>query len=213
MYIINTVGGLLLAAASLVALAEDHPAWTYEGEHGPSHWAQVDHNFAACESGRHESPINVDKAIPALAGYPHLAISYKKLPLDILNTGHAVQFQAQAHGGQIALGKTVYQLMQFHFHSPGEERFAGKSSDLDAHFVHKKCQRSISGAGCAIQCGYACQRGITKNCWIKFPPRRAKSKSWIIPRLIRWLYCPKNAAITLMMLANHAAVLGRGYLD
>lgn len=138
MYIINTVGGLLLAAASLVALAEDHPAWTYEGEHGPSHWAQVDHNFAACESGRHESPINVDKAIPALAGYPHLAISYKKLPLDILNTGHAVQFQAQAHGGQIALGKTVYQLMQFHFHSPGEERFAGKSSDLDAHFVHKK---------------------------------------------------------------------------
>ena len=93
--------------------------------------------FHACESGRAESPIDIEKAKKAPADMPRLKIKYQPLPIDIINTGHAVQFNATPGTENITLGDQAYQLVQFHFHSPGEERFAGKESVMDAHLVHR----------------------------------------------------------------------------
>ncbi len=132
-------GAFLFAAfVSLTASAETTGhGWTYEGEHGPAHWGAMGEAFHACESGRAESPIDIAKAKKAPADMPRLKINYKPLPIDIINTGHAVQFNATPGTEGITLGDQAYQLVQFHFHSPGEERFAGKESVMDAHLVHR----------------------------------------------------------------------------
>ena len=130
-------GAFLFAAfVSLTASAETNHGWTYEGEHGPAHWGAMSEAFHACESGRAESPINIEGAKKAPADMPRLKINYQPLPIDIVNTGHAVQFNATPGTDSITLGDHAYQLLQFHFHSPGEERFGGKESVMDVHLVH-----------------------------------------------------------------------------
>lgn len=129
---------LFAAVVSLTASAETAGhGWTYDGEHGPAHWGAMSEAFHACESGRAESPINIDGAKKAPADMPRLKINCQPLPIDIINTGHAVQFNATPGTDSITLGDQAYQLVQFHFHSPGEEHFAGKDSAMDAHLVHR----------------------------------------------------------------------------
>jgi len=132
-------GAFLFAAfVSLTALAETTGhGWTYEGEHGPAHWGEISKDFHTCESGRAESPIDIEKAKKAPTDMPRLKVNYQPLPIDIVNTGHAIQFNATPGTDSITLGDQAYQLVQFHFHSPGEERFAGKDSVMDAHLVHR----------------------------------------------------------------------------
>jgi carbonic anhydrase len=129
---------LLSAVVSLTASAQTTGhGWTYDGAHGPAHWGAMSEAFHACESGRAESPINIEGAKKAPADMPRLKINYQPLPIDIVNTGHAVQFNATPGTDSITLGGQAYQLVQFHFHSPGEERFVGKDSVMDAHLVHR----------------------------------------------------------------------------
>jgi carbonic anhydrase len=110
--------------------------WSYNGTDGPAHWAQVSESFHTCESGRAESPIDIRSAQKAPEGTPHIQFSYEPMPVHLLNTGHAIQFAAEPGKDSVTLGDTRYQLVQFHFHSPGEERFAGRASPMDAHLVH-----------------------------------------------------------------------------
>jgi carbonic anhydrase len=128
---------LCMAFAASSAWAEPGHEWGYSGDHGPAHWGAISKDFHTCESGRAESPINIETAKKAPADMPRLKINYQPLPIDISNTGHSVQFNAAPGTDSISLGGHAYQLVQFHFHAPGEERFAGKASVMDAHFVHR----------------------------------------------------------------------------
>ena len=135
---------LLSAFVALSASAETTGhGWTYEGARGPTHWGAMGEAFHACESGRAESPIDIEKARKAPADMPRLNVNYQPLPIDIINTGHAVQFNAMPGTNSISLGSQAYQLVQFHFHSPGEERFAGKDSVMDAHLVHRSADGKL----------------------------------------------------------------------
>ena len=61
------------------------------------------------------------------------------------NSGHAVQVSfSKGYPGRLAIGKDVYPLVQFHFHTPSEhivvtDQFpAGKSYQGELHFVHQR---------------------------------------------------------------------------
>src|SRR5690242_11875288 len=47
------------AAATGTAAASVAPHWTYEGAEGPDKWGSLDPSFAACASGRAQSPIDL----------------------------------------------------------------------------------------------------------------------------------------------------------
>ncbi|MBB5190507.1 carbonic anhydrase [Silvimonas terrae] len=132
---------LLASAASLVTAASPH--WTYEGAEGPASWGHLSQDFHLCEQGRAESPIDITNARKAPVNTPRIQFNYGPLPVHLLNTGHAMQFVAAPDKDSVTLGDTSYKLQQFHFHSPGEERFAGKSSPLDMHLVHASAQGKL----------------------------------------------------------------------
>ncbi|HKA36686.1 MAG TPA: carbonic anhydrase family protein [Thermoanaerobaculia bacterium] len=129
----------LLAMAVVAGAAdehkqEEHKHWGYAGKEGPSHWAELSPENAPCRSGKEQSPINIVGA--EKANLPEIAFAYTPGPAEIVNNGHTVQV-TPASGGSIRVGDAEYQLVQFHFHHPSEERFSGKQHPMVAHLVHK----------------------------------------------------------------------------
>jgi hypothetical protein len=69
------------------------------------------------------------------AALPAIEFAYRPAPLKIVNNGHTVQV-TYASGSFLTVGDRKYELQQFHFHHPAEEKVNGKSYPLVTHLVH-----------------------------------------------------------------------------
>jgi carbonic anhydrase len=115
------------------ALAEGKH-WAYGGHGGPSEWGELDKAFATCKLGKLQSPIDIRGA--KAADLPAIKFDYKPSPLKVIDNGHSIMVN-YAPGSWIDVGGTRYELLQFHFHKPSEEKVDGKSHAMVAHLVHK----------------------------------------------------------------------------
>ncbi|WKB51704.1 carbonic anhydrase [Eleftheria terrae] len=139
-------------SAAVAEPAKSPPHWGYAGSHGTAHWARLDAGFATCASGQRQSPIDIRDATPA--ALPELGFSYGKVAPAIFNNGHTVQVNVP--GGQtLQVGERRYELLQFHFHTPSEEKVAGKSSAMVAHFVHRDAEGRLGVVAVLLQPGAA----------------------------------------------------------
>lgn len=121
----------LLASGTSFASGKTH--WGYSGHEGPENWGELATEFATCSSGRNQSPVNLTGMIEG--DLPELRINYKAGGNEIINNGHTVQVN-YAPGSTITVGKRTFELKQFHFHSPSENRIEGRPYPMEAHFVH-----------------------------------------------------------------------------
>ena len=71
------------------------PSRGYTGAEGPTFWGYLSHEYAACASGRMQSPIAIVDAVPASG--PALVFDYEPSPLTISNNGRIVQVE---HAGE-----------------------------------------------------------------------------------------------------------------
>jgi carbonic anhydrase len=119
----------------MIALAQEHagPHWSYSGANGPDHWGALDPSFAVCQQGQHQSPIDIRGAKPS--DLPPIQVAYRATPLHIVNNGHTIQIN-YAPGSFMTVGGTRWELKQFHFHHPAEQKIEGKASAMEAHLVH-----------------------------------------------------------------------------
>ena len=166
------VAGLaaMLAAA---AHAQEHAAhWSYSGEHGPDHWGAEDPAFAACGSGTRQSPIDIETA--TTAALPAIEFSYKPFPLTVTDTHHSFQVNVPQGSGGITVGGDHYELVQFHFHHPSEERIHGKRYSLVAHLVHKNAKGELAVVAVLIHQGAA--NPVLKPIFDDFPAKGTESK-------------------------------------
>jgi carbonic anhydrase len=66
----------------------------------------------------------------------------------IINTGHTVQVNIPQHSKcTLYKGGKVYQLKQFHFHTPSEHTIDGKQYEMEMHLVHVNEQNEIAVLG------------------------------------------------------------------
>jgi len=112
---------------------EAKPHWSYKGEGDPAQWGKLDPAYAACSTGKTQSPIDIKGATPT--DLPALKMHYRAVPMNIIDNGHTIQVNYPA-GSTLTVGGHVYTLKQFHFHHPSEEHVSGKKYDLVAHLVH-----------------------------------------------------------------------------
>src|SRR5262249_31630824 len=143
---------LALGLATAHAQHEARPGheWGYTGEHGPKHWGELKPEYTSCLSGKTQSPIDIKGA-----GHGDLApvqFDYHATPLHIIDNGHTVQVN-YAPGSSITVGGVRYELTQFHFHKPSEERVAGKRYAMVAHLVHKNAQGELAVVAVLLQQG------------------------------------------------------------
>ncbi len=117
------------------AHAQSSHSWSYTGQTGPAHWGDLSEKYSTCQSGKNQSPINIDSdAIEA--DLPAVKFKYNMLtPKNIVNTGHSIQVNMWS-GGSINVDNQNFDLKQFHFHTPSENTINGKHAPLEAHFVH-----------------------------------------------------------------------------
>src|SRR5262249_13286495 len=115
--------------------------WGYAGHGGPADWAAMSPEFATCKLGKHQSPIDIRGA--TTADLPAIAFDYKPVPLSIIDNGHTIQVN-YAPGSSIDVGGARYELVQFHFHRPSEEKIGGKAHAMVAHLVHKNAEGKLA---------------------------------------------------------------------
>src|SRR4051812_4734224 len=123
---------LLLALFTSSALAQHHH-WSYSGEGAPKNWGKLDAEFAACATGKMQSPIDV--AGTTKRDLKPLALDYRAGPAEILNNGHTIQVNYQP-GSTLTVEGRRFELKQFHFHAPSENTFKGHHFPLEGHLVH-----------------------------------------------------------------------------
>lgn len=131
--------------------AGDEPVhWSYGEKAGAEGWGALSPDFAVCETGTTQSPIDlVDATRGAL---PDLRFNYAPTPLEIENTGHTVQVVYQP-GSAITVDSVSYELLQFHFHTPAEHQLRGKELPAELHLVHRATDGELAVVGVLIERG------------------------------------------------------------
>ena len=129
---IGTIG--LCALCAKIGSAAEEAHWSYQGERGPGRWGDLDAADRVCATGTQQSPIAIDRSVPALL--PPLQFGWTEAPDTIANNGHSIQLDFSGRGG-LKVGSDDYKLAQFHFHHPGEHRIDGKAFAMEIHFVHR----------------------------------------------------------------------------
>ncbi len=145
MKIRTTIVSLFLSAAVLpfAAQAQQHAEheWDYQGAKGPSHWGELKEDFAGCKLGHNQSPIDIRKTVKKHTD--PIVFDYHPEASKVVDNGHTIQLNLQPGSG-MTVGGQHYDLVQFHFHTPSEERIHGKRYPLVAHLVHKNAEGKLA---------------------------------------------------------------------
>lgn len=137
-----------LAAATCFAQTAPLPAqpttapWDYEGKRGALEWGKLDPAYQACKDGHEQSPIDI-RGAKLNKALPPIEFHYLAGPVTLLNNGHTVQVIPNP-GSYILVNGMRYDLVQWHFHHPGEEAVRGKITDMDIHLVHKSADGKLA---------------------------------------------------------------------
>lgn len=115
--------------------------WGYTGHEGPEHWGELSPANEACALGKFRSPVNLRGFGKAV--HPELKVAYAPGGHQVVNNGYTIQVN-YAEGSIINVGGRVYELKQFHFHSPSENTIEGHAYLMEAHFVHADAEGNLA---------------------------------------------------------------------
>ena len=130
------------SAAPVPGLPASHDLhWEYNGTTGPQSWGQLKPEFQACNTGSRQSPIDIRDGIKVQL--EPIQFDYRPTPFRVIDNGHTVQVNLDPGNG-ITVSGHRYELVQFHFHRPSEERINGRQYEMVAHLVHKDAQGKLA---------------------------------------------------------------------
>lgn len=138
--------------------------WGYEGDAGPERWGQLKPEFASCSTGTRQSPIDIRDGI-AVQLDPVL-FDYRPSSFKVIDNGHTVQVNV-APGNSIEVIGRRYELLQFHFHRPSEERINGRQFDMVTHLVHKDTEGRLAVVAVLLDRGSA--QPLIQTVWNNLP--------------------------------------------
>ncbi len=157
------------------AKADNHGQhWGYEGEGGPEHWGTMKKEYLACGEGTQQSPINIDTKDVIATKVGDITFNYQPSALEIVNNGHTIQVNF-APGSSIKFGGKIFELLQFHFHSPSEHQIDYRYFDMEAHLVHKSADGELAVIG--VMLGKGASNPIMDAVWDHIPHETNKPKT------------------------------------
>jgi carbonic anhydrase len=163
--------GALLATSVMAQEQANGHAWSYDGNTGPSHWGDLNPEFALCKSGHRQSPIDIRAT--QKVDLPAIQFNYDSIPLDIIDNGHTIMIIC-APGSFIHVGNKQYELKQFHFHRPSEEEVNGKRYDMVVHLVHAAQDGSVAVVAVLLQKGE--DNLLIHELWSDLPKEKHKEQ-------------------------------------
>ena len=150
--------------------------WGYEGEHGPAAWAGLKQEFGLCKTGQRQSPIDIRGGLAV--NLDPVKFNYQDSKFSVVDNGHTVQVQLQP-GNTIDIGGRKYELQQFHFHRPSEERIDGRQFEMSLHLVHKDEQGRLAVVALLFDEGPA--NAVVQEVWNNLPLERGDARPARLP--------------------------------
>lgn len=153
--------------------AKAAPQWGYAGDIGPEHWAELAPENKLCAVGTRQSPIDIREGIAV--DLEKIAFDYKASSFSVVDNGHTVQVNVAAGNGLTVMGRR-YELMQFHFHRPSEERINGKQAEMSAHLVHKDAQGRVAIVAVLLERGQDGKpQPLLQTVWANLPLEKGEA--------------------------------------
>ena len=145
----------MLCAGVAAKQPESHSArhWSYEGNESPAHWGGLSSEYAACASGKNQSPVDLSSGVQT--GSSSVVFHYTSQRYRVENNGHTVQVTPAAETQSLSIDGKKFVLKQFHFHTPSEHTFKGKHFPMEAHFVHQTAAGELAVLAVMFQDGAA----------------------------------------------------------
>jgi carbonic anhydrase len=138
--------------------------WSYAGEGGPSAWGGLKPEYGICSRGTRQSPIDIRDGIAVELTPP--VFEYRPSGFSVVDNGHTVQVDV-APGNSIVVNGRRYDLVQFHFHRPSEERINGRQFELSVHLVHRDTEGRYAVVAVVLERGAA--QPVVQQVWNHLP--------------------------------------------
>jgi len=138
--------------------------WSYGGEGGPEAWGQLKPEFATCANGSRQSPIDIRSGVKV--DLEAIQFDYRPTGFSVVDNGHTIQVNL-AGGNSIEVQGRRFELLQFHFHRPSEERINGRQFDMVAHLVHKDPEGKLAVVAVLLDRGSV--QPLVQTIWNNLP--------------------------------------------
>jgi carbonic anhydrase len=138
--------------------------WDYTGSEGPEAWGRMRPEFSKCATGQRQSPIDIRGGIAV--DLEPIKFDYRPSSFSVIDNGHTVQVNVEP-GNSITVTGKRYELVQFHFHRPSEERIDGRQYDMVVHLVHKDIDGHVAVVAVLLDRGSA--QAIVQAVWNNLP--------------------------------------------
>ena len=164
------------AAAPGHAVGSAHAYWSYQGPAGPQTWGGLKPEFTLCGSGQRQSPIDIRGGLAV--DLEPVKFKYQATPFAVIDNGHTVQANL-APGNHVEVGGKRFELVQFHFHRPSEERIDGRQFEMSVHLVHKDEQGKLAVVAVLIDKGMdsASPQPVIQKVWNNLPLEKGEESS------------------------------------
>jgi carbonic anhydrase len=147
------------------AVAQHHDVhWSYEGEGAPGNWAKLKPEYGVCATGKRQSPIDIREGIRV--DLEPIEFNYGHTHFRIVDNGHTIQVDV-GEGSSITVTGRTYQLLQFHFHRPSEERVNGKAFEMVIHLVHRDAEGKLAVVAVLLDKGN--ENPLIQTIWNNMP--------------------------------------------
>jgi carbonic anhydrase len=138
--------------------------WSYEGDTGPANWAKINSDWAKCGTGTRQSPIDLRDGMKV--DLEQIAFDYHQSGFNVVDNGHTIQV-AVGMGNYITVQNRSYELVQFHFHRPSEERINGRGTEMVVHLVHKDADGKLAVVAVLLERG--APNSMIQTVWNNLP--------------------------------------------
>lgn len=163
---------LFILIFPLAAAADGPVEWGYQDPIGPNHWADLSAEFLLCARGKNQSPVDLNNFFDSQLE----TVTFKSSSTNVTihNNGHTIQVNVEP-GNTVTAGEQVYELKQFHFHSPSEHTVEGRSFPMEVHLVHQNSNGDILVIAVLLDKGRT-NRTI-KELWRRMPDHEGEENS------------------------------------
>lgn len=128
--------------------------WSYSGDTGPDHWADLDPQYEKCANTDSSTQSPIDFSGGFVAGTSDITYGYKETGGTVVNNGHTYKF-TPTDGGGVTIGGKYFRLLQFHFHTPSEHTVNGGAYPMEGHLVNQADDGTIAVVGVFFENGRA----------------------------------------------------------
>jgi len=144
--------------------------WGYQGDAGPAAWGGLKSEYTLCRTGVRQSPIDIRGGLAV--NLDPVRFDYQASKFSVLDDGHTVKVKIDP-GNNITIGARRFELQQFHFHRPSEERIDGRQFEMSLHLVHKDEQGRLAVVALLFDEGPP--NPVVQNVWNNLPLERGEA--------------------------------------